>query len=168
MPILTKIGIIVVLIAATIAAFFIYGTIEYHKGVSDTKAKANIQVAQTNIASNKASVQTVTKYIDRVQIVKEKGDTIIKKVPIYVTKKDDTNCVINAGFVQLWNDANEMRISDAATTSNEAASPVVLTDVAAQHATEARIAHQTEEQLISLQNWIVQQQAIYGKTNGGK
>lgn len=168
MPILTKIGIIVILIAAIIAAFFVYGTVEYHKGVSDTKAKATTQIVKTEIASDKTTAQVITKYIDRVRVVKEKGDTIIKKVPIYVTEKDDTKCVINTGFVQLWNDANQMRVSDPPSNINETASPVVLTDVAAQHATEAKLSHQTEEQLINLQNWIVKQQGVYGKDNGRK
>lgn len=168
MSILTKIGITIIPIAAIIAAFFVYGAAEYNKGVSTTKAQYANQVAKTNTASIKATTQVVTKYIDRVQVVKEKGDTIIKKVPVYVTKEDDTKCVINTGFVQLWNDANQMRISDPASITNETASSVVLTDVAAQHAAEAKLAHQTEEQLISLQDWIVQQQAAYGKNNGGK
>lgn len=168
MSIITKIGIIVILIAAIIAAFFVYGVVEYNKGVSTIKAQYANQVAKTNTASVKATTQVVTKYIDRVQVIKEKGDTIIKKVPVYVTKEDDTKCVINTGFVQLWNDANQMRVPDSTSTTNETASSVVLTDVAAQHAAEARLAHQTEEQLISLQNWVVQQQAAYGKNNGGK
>lgn len=168
MSILTKIGIIVILIAAIIAAFFVYGVVEYNKGVSTTKAQYINQAKKTNAASAKATTQVVTKYIDRVQVVKEKGDTIIKKVPVYVTKEDDTKCVINTGFVQLWNDANQMRVPDSTSATNETPSSVVLTDVATQHAKEAELTHQTEEQLISLQNWVRQQQAIYEKSNGGK
>lgn len=168
MSIITKIGIIVVLIAAIIAAFFVYGSVRYDDGVSDTKAASKLQVAKTDIISGKVTAQVETKYIDRVQIIHDKGDTIIKKVPIYVTKQDDTKCIINVGFVRLWNNANGMQVPDPTSFINETPSDVVLTDIATQHAKEAELTHQTEEQLISLQDWIRQQQAIYGNPNGGK
>lgn len=168
MPILTKIGIIVVLIAAIIAAFFVYGSIKYNDGVSDTKLAAKLQVAKTDINSNKVTSQIETRYIDRVQVIHDKGETIIKKVPVYVTKEDNTRCIINTGFVRLWNNANGMQVPDPTSVINETSSSVVLADVAAQHAREAGITHETEEQLISLQDWVRKQQAVYGNTNGRK
>lgn len=46
-----------------------------------------------------------TEYVDRVQVIKEKGDTIVKQVPVYITKASDLKCPVPAGLVRLLNDA---------------------------------------------------------------
>lgn len=43
----------------------------------------------------------VTKYVESVQVVKEKAKTIIQKVPVYVSKESDARCAVPAGFVRL-------------------------------------------------------------------
>lgn len=48
-----------------------------------------------------ATTRVVTKYVDRVQIVHERGATIIKEVPVYVTATADAACTVPVGFVQL-------------------------------------------------------------------
>lgn len=44
-------------------------------------------------------------YRDRVRVIYEKGDTIIKEVTKYVTPEDDARCVVPDGFVRMLNDA---------------------------------------------------------------
>lgn len=165
---LTKLAITAGGIAAVIAAFWFWGHVQYNNGQEDLKADIASQVDKTKHESEKATTKIVTKYVDRIKVVHEKGGTIIKKVPVYVTKKDDARCVINTGFVQLWNDANKMQFSDTAAAVNETASAVKLSDVGTQHAKEARLYHETAEQLTAFQNWVEQQQKIYaGADNGG-
>ena len=48
-----------------------------------------------------ATVKVVTQYVDRVRVVREKGETIIKEVPVYVPVQADAACTINRGFVRL-------------------------------------------------------------------
>lgn len=43
----------------------------------------------------------VTQYVNRIRIVREKGETIIKEVPVYVPVQADAACTLNRGFVRL-------------------------------------------------------------------
>ncbi|VVD78509.1 hypothetical protein [Pandoraea fibrosis] len=43
----------------------------------------------------------ITKYVDRVREIRVKGDTIIQKVPVYVTAEADAACTVPVGFVRL-------------------------------------------------------------------
>lgn len=98
---------------AVIVAGLAYGIEQF--GEHRIQAKWDLAVSQaaekvqeTKTEEAKETVKVVTEYVDRVQIVREKGATIIKEVPKYVTKEDDARCgTIGAGFVQLWNAANE-------------------------------------------------------------
>lgn len=56
-------------------------------------------------ASSTATTQIVTKTVDRVVEVKVKGDTIVQKVPVYVTQKADAACVVPLGAVSVLNAA---------------------------------------------------------------
>lgn len=47
----------------------------------------------------------VTQYVDRVQVIEKRGETIIKEVPVYVTADDDARCAVPAGFIRLHNAA---------------------------------------------------------------
>ena len=56
-----------------------------------------LQIAAVRQRQAEATVQVVTRYVDRVRVVREKGDTIIKEVPIYVPVQADAACTINRG-----------------------------------------------------------------------
>jgi hypothetical protein len=60
----------------------------------------------------------------------------------------------------MWNDANSSSISASSGNSDETASTVILSEVATQHAKEALICNETEQQLLSLQEWVREQQSI--------
>ncbi|KAG0281899.1 hypothetical protein BGZ96_000967, partial [Linnemannia gamsii] len=61
--------------------------------------------AQMIEAQAKVVIQTEIQYRDRIKIVKEKGETIIKEVPIYVNQADTEHFGINVGFVRYYNAA---------------------------------------------------------------
>lgn len=104
--------------------------------------------------------RVVTQWKVRTKVIRERAATIIKKVPVYVTPADNSRCVINLGFVRLWNDANRMSVPAPATSADEAASAVKLTDVATEHAREAGICHANDAQLRALQSWVKDQGAV--------
>lgn len=132
----------------------------YADGVEHQAQKAAKAIARQTVKQDKVTVKVVTKYVDRVQVIREKAKTIIQKVPVYVTAKADAQCVIPGSFVQLWNYANEGSIPEAASGIDEAPSEVKLSEVAAQHATEAEMYNATAAQLEALQEWVRQQEAI--------
>lgn len=51
-------------------------------------------IAELKTKQAEKTVEIVTEYVDRVQVVKEKGQTIIKEVPVYVQNDSDPS----AGF----------------------------------------------------------------------
>ena len=146
------------------AALFSAGLYVGHKwGVSacyEATIEAQRHTIETGIKQAVVSDQTVTKYVDRVQIVQGKSREIIKEVKVYVTEKNDVQCMVNTGFVRMWNDANSSSISASSGNSDETASTVILSEVATQHAKEALICNETEQQLLSLQEWVREQSSI--------
>ena len=153
------IGFIILLLLAV--GLWGFGAREFHKGVLEQlgKDKAAALVVQTKGQAVTAKVET--HYVDRVQVIHDAGTTIIKKVPIYVTHEDSSRCIVNDGFVQLWNDANKMQLSNTSSLTYAKASPVILSDIATQHAIESNLYWQQYEQLKALQNWITQEQKVY-------
>jgi hypothetical protein len=72
-------------------AFFVYGESRYRAGQAErqglwdaaTTAQAN-EDRKNEAKQAEITVQRVTEYVDRVKTVYVKGDTIIKRVPVYV------------------------------------------------------------------------------------
>lgn len=153
--------IIIIMVLLSIIGVWGFGKWEFHKGVLEQIGKDKATALVVQAKGQAVTTKVVTRYLTRVQIVHDTGATIIKKVPIYVTHKDSSRCVVNNGFVQLWNDANKMQLSNSPSSINEGTSPVILTDIAAQHAVEANLYQQQYEQLKALQDWIREEQKAY-------
>ena len=62
------------------------------------------------------SSKTVTQYVDRIQVVHQKGESIITKVPVYVPRNV---CVLPPGF---------RSVLDAAATGSDLPDPAGVTD----------------------------------------
>lgn len=96
-------------------------------------------------------VQVVTQYVDRVRVVREKGDAIIKEVPVYVDREADRACVVPVGFVRLHDAAAaNVPVGDPGGT-DAAPAGVALSAVAATVADNYTTCHENAEQLIALQ-----------------
>jgi hypothetical protein len=150
----TKIAIATTLAAALFSAGLYVG----HKwGVSacyEATIEAQRHTIETGIKQAVVSDQTVTQYVDRVQIVQGKSREIIKEVKVYV---QDT-CTLSGGFRLLHDSAvnNELpspsRIADAETISVEAVAQTVIENYQA--------CNVNSETLSSLQSWVKEQSAI--------
>ncbi|WP_205169168.1 hypothetical protein [Burkholderia sp. LMG 13014] len=96
-------------------------------------------------------VKVVTQYVDRVQVVRENGDTIIKEVPVYVDREADRACTIPVGFVRVHDSAAaNVPVGDPG-TADAATSGIALSAVAATVAGNYTSCHENAEQLIALQ-----------------
>ncbi len=118
------------------------------RAAQDVAALAKARKVQTVI-----NTRTVTKFRTITRTVYVRGATVIQKVPTYVTLRDNAHCTVNVGFVRLWNDSNRLSVPAPATSADEAASPVVLSDIEAEHAREATLCHANDAQLRALQAW---------------
>lgn len=101
-------------IAAVVALALVLGGWWYlhhlHSTIEGLEDKVQVQtdiavLAQKAAAAAQTSTTVVTQTVEKVVTVKEKGDTIIKKVPVYVTKTADSQCVVTAGTVGVLNAA---------------------------------------------------------------
>ncbi len=101
-----------------------------------------------------ATVKVVTEYVDRIRVVREKGDTIIKEVPVYVPVQADAACTINRGFVRLHDAAAAGALPEPARDTDAAAADIALSAVAGTVATNYQTCHETAEQLRALQTWV--------------
>jgi hypothetical protein len=119
------------------------------------------EIAKKELEAEKISHEVVTKYIDRVKIVEGKTHEIIKKVPVYITKESDDKCIINNGFVSMFNaSANQTDIPITSKDINEGASDVKLSEVATVVSQNNGTYYQVAEQLKSLQEWIIKQKDL--------
>lgn len=82
-----------VLLAAALIGF------GWIKGAEHVQARWDAAVQQQTLHAAtvrqkqaEATVKVVTQYVDRVRVVREKGDTIIKEVPVYVPVQADAAC----------------------------------------------------------------------------
>lgn len=122
----------------------------------DRLAKAFAQGQELGTVRDKV----VTEYVDRVQVIKERGATIIKEVPVYVSVKADAACTVNAGFVRVHDAAaRSLPAPEPAGAADEAPSGVALSAVAATAAENYTSCNANAEQLTQLQSLLLQYQA---------
>ena len=100
-----------------------------------------------------ATVKVVTQYVDRVRVVREKGETIIKEVPVYVPVQADAACTINRGFVRLHDAAAAGELPEPARDTDAAAAGIALSAVAGTLAANYQTCHENAEQLRAFQAW---------------
>ena len=119
-------------------------------------SKQVLQVAGVKVKQAEATVKVVTKYIDRIKVVRKTGDTIIKEVPVYVTPEADAACVLSRGFVRLHDAAAAGRLPESAGGPDAGPAGIALSTVAGTVADNYGRCHENAEQLISLQAWILE------------
>ena len=126
-------------------------------------AEAKLEMAKKETASAEVTTKIVTKYINKVQIVKEKGDDIIKQVPVYITKDADAKCDVPTGFVMLHDSASRNEVPDPTRKVDGTTSSVKISGVAETVGENYNTYHEVAEQLKSLQKWVRDQQELFNK-----
>lgn len=141
------------------AALFGYGWLEGAAHVQDRWDAANgkqaLQVANVEKEQAEATVKVVTEYVDRVKVVRQAGETIIKEVPIYVPAQADAACLVPRGFVRLHDAAAEGIVPEPAGDSDATPAGVALSAVAGTVAENYTACRANAEQLSALQSWII-------------
>ena len=131
------------------------------KGASHVQAQwdaaiqqQTLQTAATRQRQAQTTVKVVTEYVDRVRVVREKGDTIIKEVLVYVPVEADAACTINRGFVRLHDAAAAGELLKPAGDADAPAAGLALSAVAGTVAGNYQSCHENAEQLRALQAWV--------------
>lgn len=130
-------------------------------------AEATVASLRTQLANTDAGVTTVTRYVDRVQTIQVKGDTIIKEIPRYVPVQADAACAVPVGFVRLHDAAATGTVLNPGTGDADAApSGLALSAVAGTIASNYTDSRADAEQLSALQQLLRGQGAtVIGEGN---
>jgi hypothetical protein len=149
------------LLGVVLALLAVYG-LGRHQGAAaerqDWQAKADAdarKVAEQGERAAEKTVQVVTQYVDRVQVIREKAKSITKEVPIYVPSH---SCPMPGGFRVLHDAAARGELPDSAGVADALAVPPQ--DIAATVSDNYGTCHEVAEQLTSLQEWVRGQQAV--------
>jgi hypothetical protein len=131
------------------------------KGADHAQAQWDAAIQQQTLKATatrerqaQATVKVVTQYVDRVRVVREKGDTIINEVPVYVPVQADAACTINRGFVRLHDAAAAGDLPEPARDADAPAAGLALSAVAGTVAANYQTCHENAEQLRALQMWV--------------
>ena len=126
-------------------------------------AELKLEMAKKETASAEVTTKVITKYVTKIEVVKEKGNVIIKEIPKYISQDADAKCPVPTGFVVLHDSASRNEVPDSTRSIDAGTSEVKLSDVATTVTENYTTYHKVAEQLKSLQEWIKLQQSIYSK-----
>lgn len=116
--------------------------------------KANLEIAELKVRAEKINTQVVIEYRDKIQYI-DKIRT--QKVTEYVTVVDDSKCVVNNGFVELFNSSALGKVDDAPEANSGEASKTKLSDIAEVTKDNNAEYHTIKARLESLQDWVTLQ-----------
>lgn len=116
---------------------------------------AEAAVSRVKVRQAEATVRVVTQYVDRVQLVRQKGADIVKEVPIYVSSDA---CALPGGF-RLFHDA-AARGEPADPARGLDAAPVDAQDLARTLAENYTACRLNAEQLTALQAWVGEMRSV--------
>ncbi len=144
-----------------------YGWLQQEAAISSA-SQAVAETTERQALTTEQVGQAFASQQARTQIVIQ---TIVKKVPVYVTKQADAHCTIPLGFVRLHDAAagGVPVLSDTSGQSHgtpgdpDAASGHSLSDVAETVTDNYGACRQIAEQLVDLQDWVSRQQVISTK-----
>lgn len=115
-------------------------------------AERTVASLRAQLDSATTATVTVTRYVDRVETIRLKGDTIIKEIPRYVTPQADASCTVPVGFVRLHDAAAAGNLLNPGAGGADAApSGLALSAVAGTVAGNYTNSHANAGQLTELQ-----------------
>lgn len=149
---------IALLILAALVAYQwrAYGARRYDEGALSVRTEYAVRDAIMQPKQAAASERVVVEYVDRMQVVYQRGATITKEIPVYVPVD---SCALPPGFRVLHDAAARGEIPDPAAIAN--AQPAPARDVAAVVVDNYTTCQANAETLIGLQKWVREQETLF-------
>lgn len=146
-----------------LSLIFLEGGLNYKQEVDFAVAQERVEVAKKETKSEQVNVKTVIEYVDRIQIIKVKGDAIIKEIPKYkYITKYDSYCPLPVNFVLQHNAlVSNTEVPDSTDYNNEESSTIAPSSALSTIGENYTTYHQCAEQVRTLQQWIIDQGKIY-------
>ena len=145
-----------------VGALLIWGAYEwaYSRGEAHTQAKwdesverGRLEVERLKSEAGKITVRTETEYVEVEKVIRVKGDTIVKQVPVYVP----LDLPDLPGPFRLLHDAAASQSPLPETPRGDDGAPVSPQAVAATVADNYATCHQNAARLSALQGWADEQ-----------
>lgn len=118
------------------------------------------EIARIEKESKEATARIEEEYKGKSKVIKEKGEKIVEYVDRYITKEIDSRCTIPVSVVELHDSAAKNKLPDTTRVANESPSGVALSTTTKTVVENYNLANEIRQQLISLQDWIREQQKI--------
>lgn len=150
--------VLAVLVAAATGWGWVKGAASVQAEWNAERAAQTITVLRVQVKQVEVTERIVTQYVDRVRVVREEADAIIREVPVYVPAQCDPDGRLPAGWRVLHDAAAVGGAADTATIAH--AQPVAPDTAAETVARNYGTCRETAEQLIALQQWVTDQAAI--------
>lgn len=146
---------------AVVAGVLGYGHMREREGVSKGRQavqaewdeavdRGREEVERLKAEAGKVTTVVETKYVDRVVTIREKGDAIVREVPVFVPAG---SCDLHGGF-RLLHDAAASAGPVPEAASIPDAAPVPAQTATATVAGNYAICHENAARLTSLQEWV--------------
>lgn len=156
-PSLYKIPVQVILVALIGATFYFSGVNHAEEKWRLKVAEAETKIAVLESKAPEITTKVITKYVDKIKYIDR-----VKEVPVtkFVTVENDKACIINKGFVNVYNAAikNDVPVESA---QDQLPSSVQLSDVASNQQVNMVQYHKVVAQLEALQEWVREQEKAW-------
>lgn len=143
-------------VIALVFSVYMCGGIANEEGWQRKILEQQAEIAQLKQKEAEVTVQVVTKYIDKIKVVKETNNAISQ----YITKDADIKCDLPVSFSVLHDAAAKNELPDPARATDASSSGVALSTATSTVVENYGICNQNAEQLKALQEWIREQQKL--------
>ena len=145
-------------IMALVVAAYLFGGVSYREQIAEMKER--VKIAEEK--SQQVNTVIETRVVEKIKVVKENvyiNREIIKEV---AGKQLDAQCTLPRSTVSLHDSASRNEVPDPTRKVDGSTSPIKISGVAETVVDNYTTYHQVAEQLRSLQEWIKEQQKVYG------
>ena len=117
---------VLTVIVVEILSLVLFGFGFYIDGRQAVLVNAKAEIEKV-VSDQKNIIEQITANLQKsLDVEKNKHDTIIKLVPKYITKEDDTKCIIPQSFVRLHDYAAKDSVPESTTRANGIATGIEL------------------------------------------
>lgn len=138
-----------------------FGQHEFNRGVEKCRADQAEAAANINAGQPKIITRLRTVYVPAAAHIKTVTQTIIQRVPVYVTQKDDAACRINNGFVRLHDAAAKGEVPGGPAGDDGSDSGVKLSTVASTVSENYGTCHLALMRWKEWQDWYTAEKALW-------
>ena len=159
-PLPVKIIATVFLVLGAAGAGYMKGSAQAEIELANYQAKSQTQISELKTENAKISDNVTTEYVDRTNTIREK-EIIYREA---ASKLEPTYDMTN-GWVHLHDTAALLADPDAILASDKSPSGVMDNSALAVVISNYRQCHETKQQLVSLQQWIIDNKAAVEVSN---